>query len=270
MVEAEIAYGTGDFAFFDEVQAVAGHAGHDFFIRIDFADVPNAGNKQAAIRAGNHFFDCGVAATEDQIHGRFAIFVGKGKTVASRLLAGLFCTGTGIDEIAGHAVLDQWNALTRNAFTIEGCTRLLRMIDIIGNRNVLAEERFADAIYEARTLIRNGRGSEIVEKKTNQIENGGVFENYGVLSRREFLSIFGETGFFAGANGKFLRIECCYGTGVGFGPTGGRFVLHGDGKFGMSLAVSGKKPARIAERELRLSRGKNSGGGLAVANCEIA
>src|SRR5438477_8577203 len=38
----------------------------------------------------------------------------------------------------------------------------------------------------------------------------------------------------------------------------------------MSLAVSGKKPARIAERELRLSRGKNSGGDLAVANCEIA
>src|ERR1700675_4670132 len=56
LIEAEIADSAGDFAVFYEEKAVAGHAGHDLFVGIDFADVPEAGYKQAAVGGGDHFF----------------------------------------------------------------------------------------------------------------------------------------------------------------------------------------------------------------------
>ena len=65
LVEAEIANGGTDFAIFDEVEAVSGHTGHDFFVGIDFADIPDAGDEEAAIGGGDHFFDGGIASAED-------------------------------------------------------------------------------------------------------------------------------------------------------------------------------------------------------------
>ena len=59
--------------------AVAGHAGENFFVGIDFADVPEARDQDAALGGGDHFLDRCFAAVENHIHGRFAIFVGQRK-----------------------------------------------------------------------------------------------------------------------------------------------------------------------------------------------
>src|SRR5580693_7584067 len=66
LVEAKVADGGGDAAVFDEEEAVASHTGHDFFVGVNFADVPEAGDQEAAIGGGDHFFDGGVATGEDK------------------------------------------------------------------------------------------------------------------------------------------------------------------------------------------------------------
>ena len=62
-----------DASVFDQEAAVARHAGENFFVGIDFADVPEAREQDAAIGGGDHFIQRRIAAGEDQIEGRFAI-----------------------------------------------------------------------------------------------------------------------------------------------------------------------------------------------------
>ena len=47
LVEAEVACGAGDPSIFNKEEAVAGHAGHDLFVRVHFADVPEAGHEES-------------------------------------------------------------------------------------------------------------------------------------------------------------------------------------------------------------------------------
>ncbi len=103
LIEAEVTHGTGNPPILNEKEAVAGHAGHDLFVGVDFADIPEAGDEQAALSGGDHFFNRGIAAAEDEVHGRFAVFIGEGKTVAGRLLACGFGDCAGIDKIFGDA-----------------------------------------------------------------------------------------------------------------------------------------------------------------------
>ena len=65
LIESEIADGGRDLALFNQKKAIAGHTGHDFFVGVDFADVPEAGDEQAAIGGGDHFFEGGIAAGKD-------------------------------------------------------------------------------------------------------------------------------------------------------------------------------------------------------------
>jgi len=44
LVEAEIPNSVADFAILDEEGSIPRHAGQDFFVRIDFANVPEAGD----------------------------------------------------------------------------------------------------------------------------------------------------------------------------------------------------------------------------------
>src|SRR6266700_2014626 len=144
------------------------------------------------------------------------------------------------------------------------------MVGVVGDGNISAEQWLVHAFEQARTLVGDRSGGEIVKEKTYLIADCGWFEDYGVFSGCEFLRIFRHLGFFAGAGGKFLRVEVADVAGVCFGPTGGGIVLHGDGKFGFCLAVGGEEPLRICERQLRLSSRKNSGSDLTVTNGEVA
>src|SRR5438445_5933271 len=54
LIETEVADGASNLTVFDKKQAITGHAGHDFFVRVNFADVPEAGDEEAAISGSDH------------------------------------------------------------------------------------------------------------------------------------------------------------------------------------------------------------------------
>ncbi len=93
------------------------------------------------------------------------------------------------------------------------------MIGVVGDGDFLAEKRFAQAIVEAGALISQRSGGKIVKKKTDQIENGGGFEDHGVFSRREFLRIFRHLELFRWRGRRALADQCFDTAGVSFGPT---------------------------------------------------
>jgi len=81
---------------------------------------------------------------------------------------------------------------------------LQRMINVIGDADVLTEELLAHAVVQAGALVRQCGGGEIVKKEIRRkIENGGGFEDYGVTSGGKFARVDGRDGFFAGAGASF-------------------------------------------------------------------
>jgi len=270
LVEAEVADGAGDASILDEEKAVAGHAGHDLFVGIDFADVPEAGDEQAAFGGGDHFFDGGIAAGEDEIHGGFAVLVGESETMAGGLFAGGFGGRAGIDEIARDAAIYEQNFLARQAFAVKGGALLQRVIGVVGDGDVLSEELLAHALVEAGALVFEGGGGEIVKEEADEIEDGGGLQDYVVAAGGEFARVDGEVGFFAGAGGEFLRVVIANIGGVGLGPTGGGAVLNSDGKLRMGFAIGGEEAARISESGLALATRIDSGGDLAILDGQIA
>src|SRR5712664_1317375 len=76
--------------------------------------------------------------------------------------------------------------------------------------------------------------------------------------------------FFAGALGKFLRIESAKVRRIRFGPARSGVFLHSDGEFRVSFAVRRKKAARIADYGLTLPGSKNAGSNLALLGGEVA
>src|SRR5260370_33319524 len=65
LIEAEVSHGASYPPALNKKQAIAGHPGHDFFVGIDFADVPEARHEQPAFGGGDHFVDGGISAAED-------------------------------------------------------------------------------------------------------------------------------------------------------------------------------------------------------------
>src|ERR1700751_350743 len=99
------------------------------------------------------------------------------------------------------------------------------MVGVVSDGNIFAEERIVHAFEKAGTLVGQSGSGEIVKKKTDQIEDSGWPEDYRVFSGCQFLRVPGHLRLFAGAGGKLLRIEIANIARVGFGPTGGGFIL---------------------------------------------
>ena len=114
-------------------RSVARHAGEHFFVGIDFADVPEARDQDAALGRAHHFVHRRFAAAENQIHGRFAHIIGQGETVAGGLGLHFFGGGARVDQIARHALIDQQNFLARNSFAVKGRAGLQRVIDVVAD-----------------------------------------------------------------------------------------------------------------------------------------
>ena len=153
LIEAEIANAGGDFAILDEEAAVAGHAGKNFFVGIDFANVPKAGEQNAAIGSGDHGVQRRSAAGEDEVEGRFAILIRQWQAVAGGFGFHFFGRRSRIDEMARHAAIDEQNRLPGQAFAIEGRAGLQGVRDVVVNAHVFAHDLLADAIGEAGALI---------------------------------------------------------------------------------------------------------------------
>src|SRR5271163_1302380 len=96
-----------------------------------------------------------------------------------------FCGGTRIDEILWHAAIDKQNLLLRETLAIVGRAQLVRMIDVVPKRVVIAENFFAHAVIEARAFVEKCSGGKIVEKKSDEIEDGRRFKDRGVVAGRQ-------------------------------------------------------------------------------------
>src|SRR4030095_2328121 len=270
LIETKISYGGDDLALLYEKQPVTRHSGHHLFVGIHFADVPDPGYEQPPICASNHLFDRRVAATEDQIHGRLAILIGKRKAVAGRPLPGLLRAPSRVDQISRNASIDQAYALTGYSFPIKRRPELQGMINVVDNGDVFAKELLAHPFGQARTLILECGCGEIVEEKTDKIENRCGLEDDSIFSGRELLRILRHSCFLACASCQRLRIKGPHIAPIPFCPTGRSIVLHGDGKLGAGLTVSSKEASGISQSELRLTRRKYSRRHLAIANRQVA
>src|SRR5690349_21457422 len=181
-----------------------------------------------------------------------------------------FLRGTpGIVEIARNTAVDENHALAWNALAIEWGAQLLEMKDVVGDSDVFSKDRLAEAAGKAGALILDSRGGEIVEQEADEIEHRGRFEDDGVFAGREFGGIFRAGGFFAGGCREGKRIESTEISGVGFGPTGGGPLPHGDREFRLGLPVSGEESARVREHGLALAAGENPCRDLTLAFGEI-
>src|SRR5713101_991692 len=180
LIEAEVAGRSGNPPIFNKKQAIAGHAGHHFFVGIDFADVPEAGDEEAAIGGSDHFFHRSVTAAENQIHRRFAVFVREGETVASGLFVRGFGGSAGINEIPGNAAIHEQHLLPRNPLAIEWRALLERVINIVTDADIRSEKLLAHAFIETRALVFQSGGCEIVKEEADEIEDSGGFEDHRV------------------------------------------------------------------------------------------
>ena len=103
--------------------------------------------------------------------------------MAGRLFAGFFGAGARVDEISRNAFFHQIYTLARDAFAVERRAELQRVIRVVDDGDVLAEELLAQAFGEAGTLVGKRGGCKIVKEKPDEIESGGGLEDYGVFPR---------------------------------------------------------------------------------------
>src|SRR6266571_3219032 len=249
---------------------VANFHGRDDHLKGLLASGAHGGAEEAAIGGSDHFFYGGVSAVEDQIHRRFAVFVREGETVAGRRLVRSFGGGTRVDQISGNATIHKQHLLPRKPLAIEGGALLKRMINIVVDADVRSEKLLAHAFIEAGAFVFQSGGGKIVKKKADKIEDRGGFEDHRVAPGGELARVDRAVRLFAGARGKFLRVERADIRGIGFGPACGGSFLHGDGEFGVGLTISGKKAAGISQSGLALAGRINSGGDLTFLEREVA
>src|SRR2546422_5957427 len=85
LVEAEIPDAVADLAVLDPERAVARHAGEDFLVGIDLADVPQPRDQETPLGRADHLLGRAFAAVEDDVHGRFADVVRQREAVTRGL-----------------------------------------------------------------------------------------------------------------------------------------------------------------------------------------
>src|SRR5262249_50897237 len=153
----------------------------NFFVRIDFADIPESCHENSSVSRGDHLRNRfgGAGSVEHDVHRCFADFVRNRKAVPGRLhrpdLTGVlrlfhFLGGAaGVHQALPHAMLYQMNAMSWHPFAIKRRSGLQRMIDVVPYANVLAEEPGPDSIVQKRALIENCEPAEIEEAKSNRV-----------------------------------------------------------------------------------------------------
>src|SRR5208282_3066027 len=240
LVETEITDSVADLSVLHVEGAVAGHAGENLLVRIDFTDVPKSRHQHAAFGRGNHLVNgywLGRCAEHD-VHRGFAHFIWERKAVPGgrdgtdlvsvfrplHLLGG----GAGIHQALDHAVFDQLHFLTAYSFSVERWARLQRVSNVVPDIDVLAEEFASDAVIQERALVENGESAKVEEHEANDVEHGGRLENDGVfpsgnLARACRFECFASRDFCQGSG-----IQVCDIGRIGFLPTRGIGGQHGD------------------------------------------
>ena len=211
----------------------------------------------------DHFVHGFIAAGENEIHGRFAVFIGEREAVAGGLGFHFFRGGARIDEIFRHAAIHEQHFLPWDAFAVVGRAGLQRMIDVVPDGNIFAEDFLAHAAGEAGALVEHGRAREIVEEEADKIEDGRRFEDRGVAAGRKLTRLARGGGFAAGAFGE--------GVGIESQRMSGEFDLAQPEEFSSRMVTENSarvcsyarnEPPGIRQHGLRRAGGKDSRGGL--------
>src|SRR5258706_15442175 len=157
LVETEVADSLFDLSIYNEEGAIARHARHHFFIRINFADVPQPCDENTAVGGGDHFRERLriLRRSKNNVERHLAHFVRQRESVAGgfdgpRLIFMFralhsFRRGPRIDNALHHSVLDQRHTQPPHAFAIEGGASLQRMRNVVPDGDVFAEQLPADA-----------------------------------------------------------------------------------------------------------------------------
>ena len=255
---------------FNKKQAVTRHAGHHFFVRVHFADIPQPRHQQSAVRGSHHFLDRRLPSAEHQIHRRFSVFVGQRKTVSGRLPACGLGRRPRIDQIFGNSAIHDQHSLPWHPFSVKRRTLLQGMKNVINNADVLSKKLLPHPVIQAGAFVLDGGRGEVVKKEPHQIEYRRRLQNHRVAPRRQLLGFDREMRLLAGALGELLRMKFPHVCGIRFGPACCRVFLHGYRKLGMRFAVSREQALRIAHRGLADSAGENPRRHLPFLGCEIA
>src|ERR1700693_1932099 len=92
------------------------------------------------------------------------------------------------------------------------------MIDVVPERDVVAENFLAHAVVEARAFVENRGGGKIVEKKSDEVEDGRRLENRGVVTGRQLSRLARACSFLAGAFCKTVGVEFANVRRIGLCP----------------------------------------------------
>jgi len=156
-----------------------------------------------------------------------------------------------IDEILGGATIHEHDPLTWHSFAIEWGALLQRMINVIGDADILTEELFCPYVrFRQERLSARAVAEKIIKKKADEIEHGGGFEDDGVNGRGASsravdseMRLFGRLGRRVSADRRARTLA-----ELGFGPALRRkpscMVME---KLGVRFAIGGKKAARIRQ-----------------------
>ena len=102
-----------------------------------------------------------------------------------------------INQILRNAAIHQQHFLPWKSFAIPWGTHLQRMVHVIPQSDILAENFLAHALVQARTLIENRRSRKIVENRPDKIERRGRLQNCRVVARLQFARLARASRLFA-------------------------------------------------------------------------
>src|SRR5581483_8999359 len=149
----------------------------------------------------------------------------------------LLSGGASINKIFDYAIFYQFDPLARLAFPIEWRTRLQRVMYVVVNGDVVAENLRTDPVCQKRALVEDGKSAEIEEHEPDQIKDSGRLENHRVLAGSEFSGCGRIAGFPRGSLRQFDGIQVPNVWGVRLLPTRRVAGQHGDGNFRGCLRV---------------------------------
>ena len=126
LIESEIPRRPRNFALLDQEQTVASHAGHDLFVGVDFADVPEPRDQQTSVGGGDHLLERRITAGDNQIHRSFPVFIGQGESRGRwALVPACLAERREYTRFFTMPLIDERDALAWHAFAVEGSAKLV-------------------------------------------------------------------------------------------------------------------------------------------------
>ena len=125
-------------------------------------------------------------------------------------MAGWLCPQLGgrlpaINHVPHDAFFDQGHSLARHSLSVESRARLQRVIDVIENTDVLAEDLLAETPSQETPLIAQRGGAEISKQLSYQIQYCRRLQHDGVAARGDLSGCTRIRGFLRGNQSKIER-----------------------------------------------------------------